>query len=187
MPEIKLQFGKMDLESDPTSKDESVSAILFNAYRVAKDIHRAPGLTEFCDLGNGLKVYIYFSTLHNKCLAVTGSSLDDGTADIYEISASGVATLISYSLLTLNVRVSFAEDATRILMAARSGIHSYDVLSGDVSQLQGVGGSSPPNNVTSISIVRGFLVANGQDAGGGGIPGDFGWSNDVDYAVWNYE
>lgn len=188
MPEIKFQYGKMDLEQDATSKDETVSAILFNAYRVAKSFRRVGGLTLHADTETGTAVYIYYSTLHDVCLAAAGNNIN-GWADLYTVTANGTVTLIDNGLagLTPNTPVVFAEDATRILLVANSYIHVYTVATGVLHALIGDDFMQAPKDVTHISILRGFLLANGQDQSGGGIAGDFGWSNDPDYAVWNYE
>lgn len=176
MAEIKLQVGKMDLEQDPSSKDETVSAILYNAFRHGKSFKRVPGFTESTDIGTQYQAYMYFSSLHNVLLAVCGSSL-------YTISQNGVATEVTGGGFSVNTPASFAEDSTRILIAANSAIHVYTVATGVLTQL----GGQAPLGVTSISILRGFLIANGLDGGGGGINGDFGWSNDASYATWSYE
>ena len=182
MPEIKLSFGKMDLESDASRKGDTVSALLYNAYRNGDNWHRFPGLTEFADTNSNHPVYVYYSTLHNVCLAVGGENIN-GYADLYSIASNGAVTLIPYASFAVNTPACFTEDATRILIAANSRIHVYTVATGVLTVL----GGQAPENVTWLSVLRGFLVANGQDGGGGGLPGDFGWSNDVDYAVWNYE
>lgn len=176
MSEIKFSFGKMDLESDPSSKDETVSALLYNGYRVGKDWHRAPGLTQFADSSTNLPVYVYHSTLHNVALAVCGTNL-------YTVSQGGVMTLKAGASFTSGTPAVFAEDATRILIAANSNIHVYTVATGALTIL----GGQSPTGVTWISILRGFLIANGLDGAGGGIAGDFGWSDDANYAVWAYE
>jgi hypothetical protein len=176
VPEIKLSIGKMELEENPTSKDETVAAILYNAYRVGKSFHRAPGLTHFADSGTNLPVYGYYSKLHNICLAVVGTKL-------YSVSRDGVMTEVTGGAFTASTPASFAEDSTRILIVANSSIHVYTVASGVLTILAG----QSPIGVTSISILRGFLIANGLDGAGGGIAGDFGWSNDASYAVWAYE
>lgn len=176
MPEIKLQFGKMDLDPDPTGKTEQVSATLYNAFRVNGNFHRAPGLTSYKDTSTGLPVYVYVSSLHNICLAVSGTGL-------YKLTSGGTLSAVSGASFTSGTPATFAEDSTRILIAANSAIHVYTVATGVVTTL----GGQAPLGVTHISILRGFLIANGLDGGGGGIAGDFGWSNDASYTTWAYE
>lgn len=177
MPEIKISIGKMNLEQDPSSKDEIVSAILYNAYRNGKSFHRAPGLTVFGDTeaATPKSVYVYYSALHNKCLAVSGTAL-------YTVATNGTMTAVATGAFTANTPASFVEDATRILIAANSNIHVYTVSTGVLTILAG----QSPEGVTSLAMIRGFLIANGLDTPGG-VTGDFGYSFDASYATWAYE
>lgn len=191
MPEIKLSFGKMDLESTPSGKDEQVAALLYNAFRKGNNLHRVPGLTEFADLvGLGEEgewitetgpVYLYFSKLHNIFIAFRAPYL-------FKITVAGVVTpivLMDGTELDL-MPMSFAEDATKIYICSRYSIYSYVVLTNSIVAR----GATIPTGVTSIAIISGYLVANGQDPAGGSIAGDFEYCFLPTYpnlTVWEYQ
>lgn len=178
MPEIKLQFGKMDLESDPTGKNETVSAILFNAYRNGESILRSPGLTQFAAVGD-LPAFVFYSTLHNVCLSVCGTKL-------FKVLSDGTSSEVLGAAFTSGNPACFSEDATRIFITAYSGIHVYTVATGAVAIL----GGQAPVDVTWISVLRGYVITNGTDPLGGSLPGDFAWCLSTLHPtldVWEYE
>lgn len=117
MPQIPLVYGPMDLESDQSSRKDAVLAHLYNGFRVGQSIHMWPELAEHCDLGTGKPVYNWYSVLHGEHLAVSDGKL-------YRI-ANGTATLLTGTALDATAPPAFAEDASRIFIAANSQIHFY--------------------------------------------------------------
>ena len=183
MPKIPLAFGQMDLENDQTSRKDTVLAHLINGFRVGTSLHMWPDHAEYCDLGEGgaVAVYVWQSTLHGVKYAVCAGKL-------YRVNGEGQKTEIADTNLTSGVPPTFTEDAHHVFVAAASPIHQ---ISGDVVLFNAEGDA--PLNVTSLAYLSGFLVANGEDPNGGGLAGDFAYSDTVGedgvptYAVWSYE
>lgn len=181
MPRIPLAIGQMDLESDQTGRKDTVLAHLINGYRVGKDIHMWPDHEVFCDLAGSGPVYVWYSTLHAALYAVCDGRL-------YRSDGAGAKKLIADAALTFGTPPTFTEDAHSVFVAAASPIYR---ISGDTAAV--LQGGQAPINVTSLGYVSGFLVANGQDPNGGGLPGDFAYSDTQGedgtptYEVWAYE
>lgn len=130
MPILPIPLGKMNVESDATSTKDGELAHIINAYRIGKSFHMWPGLTSLCDLGTGEPVYSYYSTLHNKHLAVSAARL-------FDVDANGVAVEVSGTSLTRGVPPSFAENAESIFIAADSVINKFIVASNTISLPRG--------------------------------------------------
>jgi hypothetical protein len=181
LPKIALAIGQMDLENDQTSKKDTVLAHLINGFRVGTSIHMWPDHAEYCDLGINGKVYIWRSTLHNVMYAVCGGNL-------YRINGEGDKTDITGASLTAGIPPTFTEDRHSVYVAAKSPIYK---ISGNQALVNA--GGQAPINVTSLAYLSGFLVANGDDPAGGGLPGDFAYSDTIGgdgvptYATWSYE
>jgi len=180
MPRIPLVFGQMDLESDQTSRRDQVLAHLINGFRVGSSIHMWPDRAEYCDLGENGNVYVWQSTLHGVKYAVCAGKL-------FRVDGEGQKTEIAGPVLSLNTPPAFAEDAYNVFVAAASPIYK---ITGDTGAA--IAGGQAPVIVTSLAFLSGFLVANGQDPAGGGLAGDFAYSDTQGedgptYAVWSYE
>jgi len=181
MPQIPLTIGQMDLESDQPSRKGDVLANLYNGYRVGSAIHMWPDLAQYADLGTAAPVYTWYSVLHRKHFAVSGGNL-------YRIGIDGSVTEITGATLTVDTPPSFTEDRYHVFVAANSAIYQID---GDTAAA--LSGGQAPVNVTSLAFLSGFLVANGEDPAGGGLAGDFAYSDTQGedgvptYTEWNYE
>jgi len=180
MPQLKLIFGPMSLSEDQSAKKDTVLALLYNGYRVDGSIYQLPALSQAHTLDSIGPVYVFYSTLFDKLLAVCGGKL-------FTVSRFGAAQEVAGCSLDADSAVTFAADRFFVYFAGNSNIHKFDGTSVTV-----LGGQSP-TNVTSLVWMTGFLVANGQDPAGGGLPGDFGYSDTVGedgiptYATWAYE
>lgn len=181
MPRIPLAIGQMDLESDQSSRRDTVMAHIINGFRVGTSYHMWPDHAEFCDLGEVGNVYVWASTLHNVKFAVCAGKL-------FRIDGEGAKTQITGTALSLNTPPAFTEDAHSVFIAAGSPIYR---ISGDSATA--IPGGQAPVNVTSLAFLSGFLVANGDDPAGGGLAGDFAYSDTQGedgiptYETWSYE
>lgn len=179
MPQIRLLTGKMDLESDQTSRKDEVLAHLINGYRVGDSLHIWPAKVQHVDLGVNAPVYVWQSILHSSLFAVCNGVL-------YRV-VDGVATVVTGPALTAGTPPAFTEDAYNVFVAALSPIYKITGTSAAA-----IAGGQSPVNVTSLAFVSGFLLANGDDPAGGGLDGDFAFSDTQGdsgptYAVWSYE
>jgi hypothetical protein len=179
MPQIRLLTGKMDLESDQTSRKDEVLAHLINGYRVGDSLYIWPAKVEHVDLGIDAPVYAWRSNLHNSLFAVC-----DGV--LYRV-ANGVSTEITGTALQAGTPPTFTEDAYNVFVAANSPI--YRITDNAAAE---IAGGQAPVYVTWLAFVSGFLLANGTDPAGGGLAGDFAYSDTQGesgptYAAWSYE
>lgn len=174
MPKIKITIGKMDIEADATSKDDAVTAHLYNGYRVGSAIKSIPGMSGWCDLGIG-NISIdgsYYSILHNKYIVIAGGRG-------WKVNPDGNKTEITGINIEPGIPVSFIEDKDAVYFAANSRIHKYE---GGDTATEMIGAT--PINVRSIAFISGFLVAAGFDATGPPIQGDVWYSDSDGYTEW---
>lgn len=173
MPQLKLNIGAMDLESDISATNDAVIAHLYNGYESGQSIKSIPGHVEWLNLGVG-EFSIdgdYYSNIRDTRLVVSNNRL-------FKVSQNGGSVELTGTELTPGVPVSFAEDRDAIYFAANSNIHKYDGVS--VSILSG----QAPINVKSIAFISGFLVAVGSDSTGAAVPGDIWYSDSSGYTDW---
>lgn len=175
MPTLNLAIGAMTLEGDDSAKKDTVLAHLYNGYRVGNTIFGIPGYSPFCDLeiGNVPIDGDYYSTLHGARLVVAGGRC-------WKIGQNGTKIELSGVSVTPGVPVVFAEDSTAVYFVAASYINKYSPGSFTITQLTG---QAPRNNRT-IAYISGFLLTDGQDATGAGVPGDIWYSDSSGYLEW---
>jgi hypothetical protein len=179
VPRLPLVIGQIDQESDQSSTNDTVLAHLYNGYRVGQAIHQWPDLAQHCDLGTGAKVWTWYSATHGKHYAVSGRKL-------FRID-NGIPTEITGAAFPFDAPATFTEDRHRVFVAANSPI--YQIIGNTAVYV----GGQAPLNVTSLAFLSGFLVANGDDPAGGGLPGDFAYSDTQGedgiptYLEWSYE
>lgn len=182
MPQIKLNIGPMSLEGDATSKGDAVLAHLYNGYLAdstdgSNAIHSLPGYVERCDLGTGTASVDgdFYSILHS--VRITASA---GRA--WTVTTNYATTELVGVQLTAGTPVRFTEDETYIYFCAKSAINRLDPVAGLITQLTG----QAPINCTHLAHLKGYLIAQGDDPTGLGLPGDVWHASSVgNYATWS--
>lgn len=175
MPILNLAIGQMDLSGDESSKKDTVLAQLYNGYRSGNAIHGIPGYAPFVSLipGNAVTDGLWYSTLHNILLAAS-------LGRMWRISRDGSYTEILGVSITPGVQVSFAETGTKIYFVADSLINEYEPFADIATQLTG----DAPRHNSTIAFISGFLITDGQDATGTGVPGDIWYSDSENFNEW---
>lgn len=178
MPFKSLPIGSStNLDIDDTTAQDGTAVSYVNFYLDRGNaIRTIPGLVEYTDLGTGAAVWSYFSTLFGVLVIVSGGRV------WLQSAAGGALTELTGVEIDANARPTFTEDKNSIFFAANSVIHWINPVDGVVTQL----GQFTPQFVTSLVYIGGYLKANGQTGGGGSVPGDTHYSDDIsnNYASW---
>lgn len=183
MPQVPIILdGGINAQSDESSIQDGAFAWLANCYLTPigdtqKAMRGNPGRELWLDLGLGnysIDGDYYQKELNVRFVVCNGR--------VFKVGSDKSVTELTGATLTPGVPVAFADDGTTVFMAARSKINTVTALATTVSQL----GSDSPDNVTSLGYLRGFLLANGDQAGGTPVPGDCHYSDDKagGYSIW---
>lgn len=178
MPFKPLPIGSSsNLDIDNTTAADGTAVSFVNFYVDRKGaIRTIPGLATYFDLGTNANVWAYFSPLFKLLVIVSG-----GRVWVQSV-AYGALTELTGVEIDATARPCFAEDKNSIFFAARSVIHKLNPVDNSVLQL----GQFTPQFVISLGYIGGYLKAVGETGGGGGVPGDTHYSDDIDnnYATW---
>jgi hypothetical protein len=178
MPFKPLSLGagaNLDIDDTSAGDGQGVNCVNFYLDR-AGSFRTIPGLTVYADLGTGEKVWSYDSPLFNVLVIVSGGMVWT------QQESGGALTLMVGIELDASAKPTFTEDKNSIFFAANSAIHRLNPTANTVTVL----GPLTPQSVTSLAYIGGYLMAAGQTGGGGSVPGDTHYSDDVanDYATW---